>query len=261
MSNPFPGMNPWLEHPALWHDVHFRLIGALARYLSPLLSPRYFVAVESQAYIATTFAPPPTVRYPAVSIVQAQEAHLRYAPLAKPSEIPPIPHRVEVPVPDVIEETYLQIREVSTDMLVTIIEILSPTNKRPGSGRQKYERKRLKILSTVTNLVEIDLLRDWPPMPMVGVLVSSDYHILVRRGAEGNQAALYPFNVQDTMPVFSLPLPEGEDEPSIDLSMLLDEVYGEANYDLRLHYDRPPVPPLSEEHARWAREILKQRAL
>jgi hypothetical protein len=49
MINPFPGMNPWLEQPALWSDAHFRLISALARHLSPLVSPRYYVSVGSRA--------------------------------------------------------------------------------------------------------------------------------------------------------------------------------------------------------------------
>jgi len=255
VNNPFPGMNPWLEHPALWHDVHFRLIAALARYLSPLLSPCYFVAVESQAYIATGFASSPTVRYPNVSVVQAREMQSRYAVC---SQAGLVPYTVEVPVPDVIEETYLQIREASTGQVITIIEILSPTNKRPGSGRQKYERKRLEIFSTATHLVEVDLLRDWPPMPMTGVVVASDYRILVRRGTQGNQANLYPFDVRDSMPPFPLPLQADDVEPVVDLSVLLDEVYAEANYALRLNYTQPPIPPLPTEKDQWARGILAQ---
>ena len=46
MNTPFPGMDPWLEHPILWPDVHNRLIAALADVIAPLIAPRYFVRME-----------------------------------------------------------------------------------------------------------------------------------------------------------------------------------------------------------------------
>ena len=69
-GNPFPGMNPWLEQPGLWSDVHFRLIGALARHLGSLLAPRYYVSIGAQTYVATTFANPPATRYRDAAIVR-----------------------------------------------------------------------------------------------------------------------------------------------------------------------------------------------
>lgn len=39
-------MDPWLEHPGLWPDVHERLVIAIARHLGPILRPRYYVAVD-----------------------------------------------------------------------------------------------------------------------------------------------------------------------------------------------------------------------
>jgi hypothetical protein len=260
MPNPFPGMNPWLENPALWSDVHFRLIAALARYLSPLVSPRYFVAVESQAYIAagsaTSSASPSVARYPDVSIVQTREAQPEYGQSSAETLCAAMPYQVEVPVPDVIEETYLEIRETGAEQIVAVIEVLSPTNKRPGAGRQKYERKRLEILGTSTHLIEIDLLCAWAPMPVIGAALASHYRVLVRRGTQGNQATLYPFNVRDAIPTFNLPLQAGDVEPMIDLKLLLDQVYAEARYDLRIHYDHAPIPPLSEADRQWAEEIL-----
>ena len=44
-------MDPYLEHHALWPDVHNRLITTLADFLSPVVAPVYYVAVESRAYI------------------------------------------------------------------------------------------------------------------------------------------------------------------------------------------------------------------
>jgi hypothetical protein len=260
MDNPFPGMNPWLEHPSLWSDVHFRLISALARYLSPLVSPRYYVSVGSQAYIATTFASPPASRYPDIAIVQSRQAGVSPAHSVLATIAPSViePALVELPIPDIVEEIYLEIREAVTGQVVTVGEVLSPTNKRPGVGRQKYERKRMEILSTQTHLVEIDLLRAWPPLPMTGEHIASDYRILVRRGEQGNQAALYAFNLCDSIPVFHIPLQPGDDEPAIDLRQLLDEVYLEANYGVRVNYRQPPEPPLSEADAGWVSELAQR---
>lgn len=253
-KNPFPGMNPWLEQPSLWGDVRFRLIAAMARFLSPLLSPRYFGSVESQAYIATTaVAPPGGMRYPDLAVVHAWP-DAGPAPVAAATAPPAAgaTATVELPVPDMIEETYLEIRETTSGQVVTIIEVLSPTNKRPGLGRQKYERKRLEILGTFTHLVEIDLLRAWPPLPMTGDYRRSDYRILVRRGEQGSQASLYAFDLREPIPAFPVPLQADDDEPRLELKALLDEIYGEAHYEMRINYRRPPEPPLRAEDSAWA---------
>ncbi|MBI3763303.1 MAG: DUF4058 family protein, partial [Chloroflexi bacterium] len=50
MPAPLPGMDPWLEHPALWPDVHHGLISAIRDRLGPILRPRYYVAVETRTY-------------------------------------------------------------------------------------------------------------------------------------------------------------------------------------------------------------------
>ncbi|GAA6624175.1 hypothetical protein NUACC26_100000 [Scytonema sp. NUACC26] len=39
MSYPFPGMNPYLEHPSLGSGVHHRLITAIANDLAPQIRP------------------------------------------------------------------------------------------------------------------------------------------------------------------------------------------------------------------------------
>ncbi|HBL10818.1 MAG TPA: hypothetical protein DD379_05330, partial [Cyanobacteria bacterium UBA11162] len=50
MPSPFPGMNPYLEHPELWAGVHHWLIIAMAELLVPQLRPKYRVAVEVRIY-------------------------------------------------------------------------------------------------------------------------------------------------------------------------------------------------------------------
>src|SRR5436309_15181224 len=51
MKTPFPGMDPYLEHPVLWESVHSRLIHCMANQLQPLLVPQYIASVEERVYV------------------------------------------------------------------------------------------------------------------------------------------------------------------------------------------------------------------
>jgi len=50
MPSPFPGMNPYLEHPAFWSSFHTRLLVAIADTLAPDLRPNYYIEVETRIY-------------------------------------------------------------------------------------------------------------------------------------------------------------------------------------------------------------------
>lgn len=256
MPSPFPGMDPWLEHPGLWPDVHERLVIALADHLGPGLRPRYYVAVGIHSYVITLPLEPASLRYPDVMVVDTRAEAQGPAPAMAPSAEPVV---VTVPVPEPVEESYLEVREVASGKVITVIEVLSPTNKRPGEGREAYEAKRLAILRSRTHLVEIDLLRDWEPMPFWGGGRGSHYRILVRRGERRERANLYSFTVRDLIPRFPLPLQAGDPEPVVDLKPLLDGLYDRASYDLRVDYTQPPVPPLADADARWAAQVLRQQ--
>jgi hypothetical protein len=217
MPSPFPGMDPYLEHPALWPDVHQRLIVALADSLGPTLRPRYRVAVEERVYV-TDVEGPLFIGRPDVSVVNAgpPTGMGTSAPIALVE-----PRVVEVPLPDRIREGYLEVRDIATGQVVTMVELLSPTNKRAGEGRRLYEEKRLQVLGTRIHLVEIDLLRGGEPMKMWGDGKDSHYRILVSRADRRPRADLYAFNLRDLIPPFSFPLRPGDEEPMVALGTLL----------------------------------------
>jgi len=256
MRSPFPGMDPYLEHPALWPDVHNRLIASIADALAPLVAPRYYVGLEQRAYL---LQPDDMVFVgrPDVSVVPSP------AVVAEP-EPPPYsaassrngPVWVELPMADEVSEDFIEIHDVATGKLITLLELLSPVNKINKRGRQQYLEKRSQALGTRTNFVEVDLLRDGEPMPMVGVSAHSDYRILVRRGWQHQRAQLYAFSLRQTIPGITIPLMRGEDEPPLNLNAVLHDLYGRARFDLRLDYGQPPVPPLNEQDASWARTLL-----
>jgi hypothetical protein len=155
-----------------------------------------------------------------------------------------------------VRETYLEVRSVPAGgEVVTVVELLSPGNKRPGTGRRLYLEKREEILITRTSLVEIDLLRSGDRMPTRGPEMTADYRILVSRSYRRPKADLIAFGVRDEIPKFPLPLRRDEEEPLVDLGRVLHALYDRASYDLRIDYGRESVPPLSAEDAKWAAEI------
>ncbi len=160
-----------------------------------------------------------------------------------------------------VKEGYLEVREVGTEILVTTIEILSPTNKRAGKGRDMYEEKREKILLSRTNLVEIDLLRKGNPMPIISTNPPSDYRILVCRGNSRPYADLYAFNLPDVIPSFALPLRPEDSEPVINLQALLNEIYDISGYDLIIDYSQEPIPARSQTDSAWTDVLLRGKGL
>ena len=142
-----------------------------------------------------------------------------------------------------------------------MIEVLSPANKRPGKGREMYERKREKVFGSRSHLVEIDLLRSYQPLPVFGNDIEASYRILVSRANQQPLGDLYLFNLPDMIPQFPLPLRGGDAEPIVDLQGLLNQVYDRAAYDFRINYTAATVPPLSEADAVWADSLLRETSL
>jgi len=260
MPTPFPGMDPYLEQPALWPNVHNSLIVAIRDVLSPQLRPRYYVSVEERTYRqepgGLTFAGRPDAAIIRPAPTSLNEPTLIY-------EVHPAPVLVELPLPDEMTETYLEVRSVEDDRVITVLEILSPSNKRYGTGRELYLSKRSGVLASLTHLVEIDLLRGGEPMPMRGKEeeIDNDYRILISRRSRRPTADLYPFSVREPIPPFELPLQKGDDEPLLDLNRLLHELYDRAGYDLRIDYQDEANPPLRETDAVWSDALLKEAGL
>ena len=242
MRSPFPGMDPYLEHPSLWPDVHNSLIVALAHDLAQRIAPRCYTRIQERTHEIELAVPSFNRAIDEVALA--------------PKGTDGFGTTVENVFVDVIDESYLEIHETVTKRVVTVVELLSPGNKLHAKGRAEYEEKRADILSSRTNLIEIDLLRAGRPMPLGGRPIESDYRILVSRAATRPRAHLYPFNLRDAIPVFTLPLLPNDEEPEVELGRILHALYERARYDLSLDYAQPPVPPIHEDDVEWARELI-----
>jgi len=201
------------------------------------------------------------VGIPDVSVSQGQgqtvpERNKAYSASVAVVSTSSTPQRVTIPVAETIKQGYLEIREVVTGQVITVVGILSPVNKRQGKGRQQYEEKRNCVLNSDTHLVEIDLLREGLPMPYFGRAAVSDYRILVSRAELRPQAELYGFNLSDQIPIFPMPLKGKDQGPMVDLNQLLQTIYDQGSFDLAIDYSQELVPPLQPDDADWLRGIL-----
>lgn len=262
MSTPFPGMDPYLERSGLWEDVYTRLTVAMADELGAQVRPHYRVGVEHRTYLAVMrpdeyeFAGKPDV------LVVSSPGRL---PEAGPSTTPVgvVPRVAELPMPLEVVERYLEVRDTVTGEVITVIEVLSPTNKLTQDGRKQYERKRLKVLGSTTHLIEIDLLRAGQPFPfwVQGNDVQSDYRIVISRAQHRPRADVYLFTIRDPIPDIPVPLQPGEAEPRLPLNRLLHALYDRAGYDLTLNYQQPPPPPsLAEQDVQWMKQLLQSNS-
>ena len=255
MPTPFPGMDPYLERSDIWPDVHNRLIVALADDLAPRLRPRYYVAIEERTY---TVEPDDLRLTGCTDVAVVGSTRSASAPAAEHAESGGV--MVLVDMPDQIRETYLEVRFASGEV-ITVIEVLSPTNKRPGEGRGLYLRKRRSVLDSFRHLVEIDLLRAGEPMPVSGWAGQSDYRLLISRDNRRPRALLLPFDIRQAIPNFVLPLKPEDPEPVVDLGQLLHALYDRSGYDLRLDYRAEADPPLTGDDAVWADGVLHESGL
>jgi Protein of unknown function (DUF4058) len=264
MPSPFPGMDLYLEDPFFWHQVHSRLIVALANDLGRRLRPKYYAAIETRTYLedgaeSIFVGIPDAIVFSGTSVVTNSQ---NTATLPMPTVQP---QKVRLVEPIEVKERYLEIRRVGSHEVVAAMEVLSPKNK-IEEGRKIYLKKRQTILESASHFVEIDLLRVSQPMPLEGMTGKSDYCILVsavgdsaqRTLRERPEADLYGFNLQDRIPVFLLPL-SNEDSPiPVDLGILLQTVYEEGCFDLQIDYHQSvPEPSLTIQNAEWVKKILQ----
>lgn len=259
MPSPFPGMNPYLEQPEIWSQVHKWLIVLIAQTLNPQLRPKYRVAIEERVYESKN---PDSVIVGIpddVVVKNIQKIDKNSSPNVAVATPPVKPVKITLPMTETVKEWYLEVRQVETGEVITVIEIISPKNKRAGEGRIKYESKRQKILESSTHLVEIDLLRQGKAMPMNGEYISSHYRIVVSRSHQRPQADLYPFNISEEIPSFPLPLQPEDPEPMINLQELLHTLYEQGSYDLTINYHQEPPPPIID--GAWLDRILCPQGL
>ncbi len=255
MKSPFPGMDPYLERPGIWKQVHTTLLVDIQRHLSARVRPKYQVAIEQRTYLSL-FGGDQLVGEPDALVIAPYARQAVGMVRGAQTVLANGSYTVELPEPEEIRERYLEVRDVATGEAITVIEVLSPSNK--AEDRIRYERKRMHIFASLTNLVEIDLLRAGKPMAMAGNFPRTQYRVLVSRALRRPNGQLFAFSVRQSIPDIPIPLRPGEDEPLLPLNQILHSLYESASYDLFIDYHRPPTPSLDEDDSAWAAQLIAQ---
>jgi hypothetical protein len=253
----FPGMDPYLESARFWLGVHSRLIVYIADALGPRIAPRYVAAVEERVYVEG----PDREVSPDVSIRQERPARPRHGAATATLEADdPV-----IVVAEPVHESYVAILDLSAGQrVVTVIELVSPTNKVAGAGRDSYVAKQREVLSSDVHLVEIDLLRQGPhvlavPEHRARGPRAYDYLTSVNR-AEGWRGSFetYPSRLRDRLPRVRIPLAGDDPDVVLDVQAVVEQTYNAGGYRGRIDHSRPCDPPLSPEDCAWAEARIKE---
>lgn len=261
MPSPFPGMDPFLEHPAIFPGLHDRLIAYLSESLQAELPDPYYAEISDRVWVELTRR----MIGPDVKVLQRDDA----GPIDvshRAASATAVAEPVVVSVPqDEHREPLLQIfSAIEGERLVTTVEVLSLTNKMPGEkGRDLYQRKQQEILDSQTNLVEIDLLRGGQhttAVPLDWALERTgpfDYHVCVHRFDLWEDFYVYPIRLSQRLTHIAIPLLPGDDDVKIDLQAVFNRCYDTGPYRRRVRYATDVIqPPLTDEQAKWAAEVL-----
>ena len=261
MPSPFPGMDPYIEDPFYWSDFHATTMVAMREAVNGILPKNYVAAVERHVWIEEHEPGEISVLgFPDVQVTdRAGEAEKE--PAATGLLSISAPAIATLPLVKKPGNRFLRIVDRHDRRVVTVIELLSPSNKTLGGDGVAYRAKRSDYLAAVLNLVEIDLLRSGVRPPLEDPAPPpSDYYILVSTPASYPKVAYWPVSVRDPLPMVPIPLDPPEQPVFLNLRACLDRVYDGGRYFDEIDYSMPPYLPLSETNTEWALALLANRA-
>lgn len=266
MSSPFPGMDPYIEERGLWEDFHKHLTEKISDQLADLSPLRYLVRTGERAYIVLVqsdakdshpFQPDVSVTTPRSRKKSPGKGGVAVA--ETPADVEPFTLRAFIEQEH--RERFIEIYEDEPDKrLVTCIEVLSPSNKRPGStGWEQYQRKRQSILLDDINLVEIDLLRGGTRMPMLDDWPAYPYVLMVAKARSPQHCKVWPGEYRTPLPTIPVPLAKPDPPILLSLQPLIDGIYQRYRYAQSIDYAKPLTPSLPAADAAWLKQQLKAR--
>src|SRR5262249_15345186 len=267
MKSPFPGMDPYIEECDLWGDFHSHLIEKIYEQLADVAPDRYLVRTEERSYLVLVESEGkishPFIPDVSVTATEGRKKTSRKrggVAVAEPAEeVEPVTMRAFIE--EEHREAFVEIYEATPEQrLVTSIEVLSPSNKRPGTeGWELYQRKRQSLLLGDANLIEIDLLRGGQRMPMLDPWPKSPYTLMVARAKKYQLCKAWPAHFRRPLPRIPVPLSKPDPDLFLDLQPMVDEIYQSSLYERSIDYTRPLTPPLGSDESAWLEQQLRTR--
>ena len=258
MPSPFPGMDPYIEASGIWPDFHATLLVAIRADLNAHLPKGFAASIElyvwaddSKQQRTATIAEPD---------IQVRESNWRDT--SEPSIATLSAHTtIVLPALRRKKRRFIKVVDIRTRQVVTVVEVLSPSNKKNGDDRERYLEKRKEYLANDLSFVEIDLLRGGKRPPLGkrhGAIF--DYYAMVCRPWEFPRADFWTFGIRDPLPVIPVPVTEELQDTHLNLHACVERSYQEGRYSEDLPYHEPLKPRLRPEDRNWARELITSRS-
>lgn len=261
MPSPFPGMDPYLESPRIWPDVHHELISQIRSELNPSIPPHYAVRVELRVYVTGPDDPGLEVIIPDLRVEEAEALPSKKPKRSNGEAIAIAEPEIIALTFDEIKEAYLEIRERHSDALVAFIDVLSPANKVNGScGRDRLLEKRRNARSSGVHWIEIDLLRAGVPTVTPTLLRPSEYRVILYRGSD-RRCRYWPMHLREPLQIIGIPLRGEDPDVPLDLQKVLASAYDHAAYERSINYTKDADPPLTGANRTWANKLLRTAGL
>ncbi len=272
MPSPFPGFDPYLEDERFWHDFHQRFIAYTAEALVPRVPPRYRIRIDERSLV-TTLPPsqPQRVFYPDIAVTERTTPSGAATAVATAVQTET---EVALDEPVIVElvseliqrQSFIKIVDRTHERLVTVIELLSPSNKRSGEWRTAYLQKQLSCLEAGVNLVEIDFLRQGEhtvAVPAYALSSPPSFYGLVSvwRGHLPRRFEVYPVVLPRRLPCIAIPLLPEDKDVALDLQWVFDRCYDVGRYTLDIDYTQSPPVPLTPEEQEWSDKLLRKKGL
>ena len=247
-------MDPFFEWRNRWLDFHTAFVNELSDLLLNVLPKGYDAPIQEQINIIDREGDEPAGIYADAAVVESEMSPRMARPsggtatLGRPVTLPlsatePEPH------------PWVEVRTLEGDeRVVTIIEVLSPTNKR-GRRAAEFAAKRSAALRRGVNWVEIDLLLAGRRIELGRPLPEGDYYAHVVREARPGEADVYAWALAEPLPAVPVPLLPADGEVVLDLPAVFAATHERRQYARRLDY-AGDVPRADAGHVAWARGVL-----
>lgn len=250
-------MDPYIETPGLWESFRAPLVTNCSQLLNQHLPEGYVSQIETRIEMLAVDLPG-APRVPDVLIAQ-ERGDPPYSSIGGGAAAVATIEPITVPLAVGEEEVrlrWIEIKSLPDLELVTVIEILSPTNK-SGRGRAEYLEKRAALIDRPVNLVEIDLLFGGRPSPLGKGLPPHHYRAIVARSTTRPDAQVYTWTIRDPLPTLPIPLRSPDSDVFLDLGAAFEMTYRLGRFNMIVHHDSP-LPeniPLSQADREWAESI------
>lgn len=255
MALRFPGMDPYLEAPDLWPGFHEAFLFCLREALQPILPAKFYAELRTREEVGIAGFPSERAIFPDVAVKETGSHQATPSMSSGRESGSAVPEHLLIAESEPLTVGFLEVREVGRHgRLVTLIELLSPSNKRSGADRESFERKQQEIFASDVNWVEIDLLRagrrlggHWQ-VDEHCCARGWDYVVVVSRALRRRprlDLELYGFTVRDPFPAVAIPLSPGESDVTVELAAVFKRAYETGPYAKIIDYGSPPdaFPP------------------